>query len=256
VTPTEFVSEIELNAYVDEQLDIPRRIEVEDHLARHPCIAARVMADLRARDMLRLILTAPRAPPDAALSNAARRLGRSLRRVRLIHHSRRAAVAVAFVAAGWVLHAQVGTLGVTESEASPPPPAYVADAVRAHRTAQLRARMRSQPEASNYDPDEIHQATQIVMPTLPRGWRVLDVQVFPTQGGPSVEMTIETGQLGALSLFAVRIAEPRMTAPAMVATGAEQVAHWRAGHLAYALTGPAPESDLEQAARQLAANLN
>jgi anti-sigma factor RsiW len=120
----------------------------------------------------------------------------------------------------------------------------------------MRARMRSQPETPDYDPEEIRLATQIVMPALPRGWRVLDVQVFPSHGGPSVEMTIEAGQLGALSLFAVRIAEPRMSAPATVATGAEHVAYWRAGHLAYALTGPAPESDLEQAARQLAGSLN
>ncbi|MCE7077887.1 anti-sigma factor, partial [Bordetella bronchiseptica] len=50
--PHEPVTEIDLNAYVDGQLDPARRIEVEDFLSRHPEEAMRVMADLRQRDAL------------------------------------------------------------------------------------------------------------------------------------------------------------------------------------------------------------
>lgn len=37
----------DLDAYVDDQLDVSRRIEVEAYLSEHPESAAQVMADLR-----------------------------------------------------------------------------------------------------------------------------------------------------------------------------------------------------------------
>jgi anti-sigma factor RsiW len=203
------ISDLELHAYVDDQLDMPRRVEVEGYLARHPVIAAQVMADLRTRDALRLALTAAALPPPPArMLEAARRLERGLGLVRLGRRLRSGAAAAAFVAVGWFVHAQLGPLGVAESEASPPPPAYVDDAVRSHRTALLRAGMRSQIEAPDYDPDDILAATRIAMPVLPRGWRILDVQVFPSREGPSVEMAIAAPELGTLSLFAARTDRP------------------------------------------------
>ena len=51
---TDPITETDLHAFVDGQLDVARRIEVEDYLAGHPEIAARVMADMRARDALAL----------------------------------------------------------------------------------------------------------------------------------------------------------------------------------------------------------
>src|SRR3546814_6420800 len=62
--PNNPVSEVDLCAYVDGQLDIARRIEVEDYLARHPDAAAALMADLKSSDAMRLALgdrPAPRA---------------------------------------------------------------------------------------------------------------------------------------------------------------------------------------------------
>jgi anti-sigma factor RsiW len=50
---TDPITEADLLGYVDDQLDIGRRIEVEEHLSRHPDAAARVMADLGMRDALR-----------------------------------------------------------------------------------------------------------------------------------------------------------------------------------------------------------
>jgi anti-sigma factor RsiW len=65
------ITEADLLAYVDDQLDVARRIEVEEHLARNPEAAARVMADLKDRDALRLAFAAelPR-PPEAMLRAA------------------------------------------------------------------------------------------------------------------------------------------------------------------------------------------
>lgn len=249
---TDPVSDFELLAYVDDQLDMPRRIEVEGFLARHPDVAARVMADLRARDALRLALTGPLPRPLPHTLDAAQRLGRGLARARLAQRFRRTAAAAALVAAGWFVHAYVGPLGVSESEASPPPPPYVEDAVRSHRTALVRAGMRSQPGAPGYDAQEILSATRIALPALPRDWRILDVQLFPSREGPSVEMVVEARELGILSLFAARMDSAGTAGPEIAEFGSERVAHWRAGHLAYALTGAAPDRLLERAARRLA----
>lgn len=46
------ITEIDLLAYVDDQLDPARRIEVEDYLAGHPEAAMQVMIDLKHRDSL------------------------------------------------------------------------------------------------------------------------------------------------------------------------------------------------------------
>ncbi|MGK7871075.1 anti-sigma factor family protein [Falsiroseomonas sp. E2-1-a20] len=255
MTTPDPISEFDLHAYVDDQLDMPRRIEVEGYLAAHPEAAAQVMADLRTRDTLRLTLGASLPDPAAMTLGVASRLQRGLIAARLGWRFRPVAAAVALVAAGWFLHAQVGPLGVSESVASSPPPAYAEDAVRSHRTALLRARMRSQIEVPDYDAEEIRLATGIVTPDLPRGWQVLDVQVFPSRHGPSVEMSVRTAYLGTLSLFAVRTEHAHHAAPIVVQIGEERVAYWRAGHLAYALTGAAAFDELEQAARALAGSL-
>ncbi|WP_235837015.1 zf-HC2 domain-containing protein, partial [Cereibacter johrii] len=58
-TMHEPVTELDLVAYVDDQLDPWRRVAVERHLATDPEAAARVMADLQARDELRLAFAEP-----------------------------------------------------------------------------------------------------------------------------------------------------------------------------------------------------
>lgn len=116
----------------------------------------------------------------------------------------RAAAVGAFVAIGWVAHAGLGPMLVAQVVASTSPPGYVQDALMAHTTAIVRATMASQPEVPNYDPFDIRAATAIIMPTLPAHWRVTDVQLFPSNFGPSVKMAIEPEDFGVLSLFAVR----------------------------------------------------
>ena len=178
------VTETDLDAYVDDQLDVARRIEVEAFLSTRPEAAARVMSDLRTRDELRLALAGSKGLARPATTEAARRLERGLARGRIFGVLQRAAAVAVFVAAGWLANEIVGPMSVTEVVASTPPPAYVEEAMRAHRTSIVRASMASQPEVPDYDADEIRAATAIVMPTLPKNWQVRDVQVFPSQFGP------------------------------------------------------------------------
>jgi anti-sigma factor RsiW len=69
-------TEAEIQAYVDGELDLPRRIEVEAHLEANPALAAQVMADLRLRDALRLAFAEDAGIRVASYENA-RLLGRA-----------------------------------------------------------------------------------------------------------------------------------------------------------------------------------
>ena len=53
------ITQADFDAYIDDQLLGARRIEVAGYLSEHPEEAARVMADLRGRDELRLALSLP-----------------------------------------------------------------------------------------------------------------------------------------------------------------------------------------------------
>ncbi len=248
------ITEGDLHAYVDGQLDPTRRIEIEDHLARSPEAAALVMADLKNRDALRLAFADQLPRPPEPMLAAAARLERALSWRELGLRLRRIAAVVALVGFGWFAHAQ-GELGITDTLASPKPPAFVEDALHSHETALLRARMASQPSTGAYDPAEILAKTGIALPALPAGWRVVDAQVFPSREGHSVEIAIETGDLGRVSLFAAHVPAFNVIAPTLAHFETANAAYWQTGPLAYALTGNGSEKAIERAAIRLAHTL-
>lgn len=249
--PVDPVTEADLQAYVEDRLPMTRRIEVEAHLCRDIGAAMRVIADLRIRDELRLALGEMPRMGSIATTKAARRLERGLATSRLARRFRQVAAVAMLVGLGWLAHSQFGPLGVGEVVASTMPPAYVADAVRAHRTTLIRAAMHSQLVAPRYDPAEIRSATAIILPTLPDDWTVTDVQIFPSTFGPSVEMTIRAGSIGTVSLFAARPG----TFDVVPATLSQQddlsAAHWQIGEVAYALVTRGGTDELNRAAERL-----
>lgn len=254
--PLDPICDTDLNAYVDGQLDMPRRIAVEDHLARHPGIAAQVMADLRSRDELRLAFSDALTRPRVAIVDAARRLERGLARTRILGDLRRAAAVAALVAAGWFAHAQFGPPRMGASVAATP--AFVDDAASSYRAVLTRAAMHARhPRDARYDAGEIRAATAIALPELPHEWHVLDVEIIPSAQGPTVEMAIAAGgHLGTLSLLAMRPGDFDVRSPTVADRGAEAVAYWQIGETAYALTGAAGEDDqLNRAALTLSRSL-
>jgi anti-sigma factor RsiW len=251
----ESITEIDFQAYVDDELPPARRIEVEAYLCQNTAEAARVMTDLRARDELRLALAdIPRTPRGATI-DAALRLERGLSRDRFLRHVRSVAAVVILVGVGWLAHVQVGPLGVSQVVASAPPPAYVTEAVMAHRATLVRAAMNSQRGAQTYDPVEIRATTAIVMPTLPQGWEAADVQIFPSMFGPSVEMVIRTEAFGTGSLFAVRPGNFDVVPVTLTHKDDFTVVYWQVGEVAYALVAKANSEDLDKAATSLAESL-
>jgi anti-sigma factor RsiW len=248
------ITEGDVLAYVDDQLDPARRIDVEEHLARDPEAAARIMADLKDRDTLRLIHAAPLPRPAEAMIGAAVRLERALGWQEFSLKLRRIAAVVALIGFGWFAHGQVG-LGITDSEASPKPPVFVEDALHSHETALVRARMVSQRETAEYDPAEILTETGIRLPPLPEDWRVRDAQVFPSRDGHSVEITVDAGDLGRMSLFAAHVPVFNVITPTLARFESTKAVYWQTGQLAYALTGTGSDSALERAAVRLSRTL-
>jgi anti-sigma factor RsiW len=248
------IIEADFLAYVDDQLGPARRIEVEDHLARNPEAAARIMSDLKDRDTLRLIHAAPLPHPAEAMIGAAVRLERALGWQEFSLKLRRMAAVVALIGFGWFAHGQVG-LGITDSEASPKPPVFVEDALHSHETALVRARMVSQRETAEYDPAEILTETGIRLPPLPDGWQVRDAQVFPSRDGHSVEIIADAGDLGRVSLFAAHVPVFNVIDPTIARFDESKTVYWQTGQLAYALTGTGSDKAIERAALRLSRKL-
>ncbi|GLK76763.1 transcriptional regulator, anti-sigma factor [Methylopila jiangsuensis] len=261
VTTAEPILDAEIDAYVDGQMDLDRRIEIEALLARNPPLASRVMDALRLRDELRAAFGGePEIPPAPLVRKRTERLARRLQgsrsRTRMVVGLKRAAAAALLVGAGWAANAALGPLLIGTVFAYPQAPAYVSDAVMSHRTALLRAGMRSQVETPEFDRDEVRAATAIVVPKLPRDWKVLDAQVFPSKYGPSLQMAIETPDLGLISFYAVRPGVFDMEAPVVRAMEGAQAAYWQVADVAYTLVAQHRGEELLARAQRFAGKLD
>jgi anti-sigma factor RsiW len=247
------ITENDLTAFVDGQLDGLRRLDVESYLARHPETAALIMAELHDRDALRQAFAGLPGPGPERNRVAARRLDRTLAWRRFGDRLRRAAVIALLVGTGWLAHSDGPFLGVPDTFASPVDPALVADARHAREAAQIRTRIASQRAlAGSYDRDGITAATGIALPDLPADWTVRDVQVVPARNGTGVEVVIDAGTLGEVSLFATRGSEIGVTPSAVTSPGDGETAYWTAARTAYALSGGRDHAGLGDAARRLA----
>jgi anti-sigma factor RsiW len=248
------IIDADLDAYVDGELDIARRIAVESHLADHPAIAAKVMADLSIRGELRLALAGENFAGRPETREAARHLERGLSYRRVLHTLQRIAAVAVLVTVGWVAHTSFGAFTATEVAASVPPPAFARDAVQAYRTTEVRNSVSAAAKPVAYDADAIRAATAIVMPDLPKGWVVADAQIYPSEFGPSVELVIGAGG-EKLSLFAVRPGSFSVDKVSHLTVDGVQAAYWRIGEVAYVLIAEGKAANLDAEAEGLARTL-
>jgi hypothetical protein len=112
----------------------------------------------------------------------------------------------------------------------------------------LRAGMQSQPKASHFDPDEVRRATGISVPRLPRGWEIMDAQLFPSDKGPALYLSIRTHNDAILSVFAVHGPTRAPAEPDAIRYHGYSVAFWKHGDVSYALMGSAPPDQLHRIA--------
>lgn len=247
---SEPITEKDLTYYVDDQLEPARRVEVEAHLARRPELAARIMDELKINHELRLMAAHMGGEPRPDTGDLARRLQGSMARRALLHRLRPSLAVCLLLAVGGL----GGSLLVTTTS-KPGVPGYVEAALQAHAVSQVRAVMISQPEAPEYDRDELLSATAIVMPTLPPDWSVTDVQVYPSRFGPSVEMAVDAGALGKASIFAARPGDFGAHHPTIATFKDTTLGHWQIGDIAYVLVGTSEPSTILSAAEALADSL-
>lgn len=254
------IGEADIHAYIDQQLSPERRIAVEAYLSSQPELAAQVMADLRVRDELRMVMggvastNSLESRPETR--NAARALQQALLRRGRVALLRRAAAVVAFVSVGWVAHSVINPFAVTPVVASVPTPTFVREAMQAHEAMLLREKMQSAAPQATFAAADVRAATGIVLPEFPPNWTLLDSQIFPSTVGPSAEIALKPRTGPELTLYAARTESFSVQRVTLAHSGKAVAAYWQIGEVAYALVSQGGNSDeLTDAANRLAKTL-
>ena len=233
MTNVDRIGAAELHAYVDGQLDVTGRLEVEDYLASHPELAARVMADLRTRDALRLAFPTSEAPHRLDNLAAARKLEKALSFGRIAAPLRRIAAGIAIFALGWG-----AAMGWTEMTHRAREPAVAS-------TVSLS------PAGVTFDPVKLGTALNVKLPRVPKGWKVAAAEVVRTSDGPGVHLTFDTPEFGRLSLIASNTKNVGIVLPTIAKGEHDSTAHWQLVSDSYELTADLPRKPLEFAALEL-----
>ena len=244
------ITEADLQAYIDGQLDTASRIEAETWLQHHPEIAAEVMEGLRLRDEVRLFMHEDvRAAP--ATVGLARQLTRQLGRQRLMLRARRWAAAVVLIGAGWMAHAELGLL-VDEVAAAHPAPAVAEAAANALAVMRLKVAAGQVDEAELVSVIARETGELLPVPRLGGDLQRVGGDLVPWNGGTAVVELYRTTAGDLVSLFAAEADSFAVTAPQVAAVAGGAAAFWQAGPFAYALTGALPEGRLLDIARHAA----
>jgi FkbM family methyltransferase len=130
---------------------------------------------------------------------------------------------------------------------------FLQEALESHKTAELRARLR-RSAPTRFDAAEVSSAARLDYPSLPPGWRILDVQLFPSGGGPSMQLTLSRGRGAPIWLYAVRDDEVAPSRPRVTVRDGLAIATWQEGDLAYALIGRGSPMALDKIADDLSDN--
>lgn len=248
--------DLDIDAYVNGQLDGERRFVVAEYLAAHPDRAAKVMAALRLSEGLRLALGTVETPCPAELHFAASRVERGLEgRLRLWRWLPFAAAAAMF-ALGWT----------SQSFVSGPEPgmqaAGVAELFEAALDAQdavsVRLSLAKEIGPLPQNVAEISARLGIGLPNFPKGWVILGAQVVATPERPGLALVIDTPILGEIMLFSVlRTVDGPDTAVETASQSGRALAFFEDDRTAFVLVDNSwPVRDLRRGAEELRLSLN
>jgi predicted O-methyltransferase YrrM len=158
---------------------------------------------------------------------------------------RRVASAAALLALGWFANDVTGELSRPAQAAS-----FIEEADASAEASLMRQQMDSQVESVMLDRAEISRVTGLALPALPADWRVVDVQLFPSDMGTALTVSLQTPAGDALALFATRAETPAEALPLLERREGRSLAYWEQGPMAYALSGEiAPAQVLALAAK-------
>ena len=111
------------------------------------------------------------------------------------------------------------------------------EAQEAYLASSARANMASQVESKDVDRAEILAETGIKLPDIPEGWLVTDAQLYPSDLGPSVVVTMLTPENERVSLFAAEEDTSISEDPSLESGKGLPVAYWEDDQVALALVG-------------------
>lgn len=235
------VGEDELHAYVDNQLDAWRRVEVERYLAAHPAVAQRVNADLQQRALLREAFMRDDDEPLAARLNLA-----SLIEQRMVQRRFpwRAAAAVLLAvslgaaagAAGgmWFAGRPIGPFMTLAADTAASYAVYSADK---RRPVELWAAQRE--DLNRWVSNRLNRP--VAAPDLAAfDYQFLGGRLVPTARGPGALFMYENHQGGRLVLLVRRMALSRTTQIEQVDIGGMPGCAWSEGEMGYGMVGEEP----------------
>ena len=244
MTADRTVTPEEINRFLDGELPLSQRADVQARLALDPELAAEVFAEANRMEALRFVQPQRLFPPRASLDGA-RQLERAFLRRKVFAAVKMQMAAVLLVALGWAANSVTGPLregGKTVDES------FILAAREALRVAQLNVGPRDESEPNNEKIERLVGALNIRMPQLPSAWRVTDVQVQPWNERQSLVVTAETPSLGRITLVAAPMHGEDAVPPTSATDGRIPTVYWQSGGTAYALMGPAAPERLEREA--------
>lgn len=150
------------------------------------------------------------------------------------HYALRAAGLAALISVGWIARGALGEFPVPARAADT---RFIEEAAASHRTGILRQTMQSQGENTVLDSAEITRSTGLRLPVLPSGWRIRDVQLYPTEGTSAVALSLTTPQGENVTLLTGRAETPAEGKPLVAKREEDNIAYWEEGDQALALTG-------------------
>jgi predicted O-methyltransferase YrrM len=145
---------------------------------------------------------------------------------------RRAAAAAALLACGWFANNLIYELAPPLQAAE-----FMEEASASFTAGEIRRRLQPNGAAVHYDRAAIVAETGLPLPRIPGGWKVEDVQIYPSEFGISVALALRTEQSEQLTLLVVRAETPAEALPMLETRHRRAIAYWESGESAFALTG-------------------
>ncbi len=242
------IGEDELQAFVDERLDGPRRMAVEAHLARHPELRERIAAERRQRASLRAQLQGKAAEPIPARLRIA--TIQAARRARLVRRVGMIAAAVAIFVVG-------ASAGWFANGARPGQPALVAQAPTTSIAQGATAAYRTfVVEVAHPVEVGVAQETHLLQwlskrlghklaaPDLtPFGYRLMGGRLLPAGSAAAAQLMYEDSAGKRLTLY-VRAADGTETAFRFQQDGDAATFAWIDQGFGFAVTATASREEL------------
>lgn len=242
----DMIDEMDLVAFVDGEVDVVRQFRIETWLSEHPEAAARVMKDFSERTALKLAIRELETSPSPALISL---ISAAQPPAPFASSGRRYLAMAAALVCGLMLG--VGT-DVYYDPSMVPDPGYLDDAIQSHEASLVRTSMPARPNLPWIRPADIRTAIRIRLPDMPATWRLVDVQVFPSDEGPSAQLLIDTIDHGRISLFSSRTGGDDTFEPMIARRYGETMAFWEIDGQSFVLMGDVSRADLHDLATELA----